>query len=121
MHFASQILGLVMAVLVVTAIARRLDWSPPLCLVAVGVALSFTPGVPDYQLNPELVLVGLLPPLLYSEAVQTSLIDFRANRSAIATLSIGLVAFTTVAVGLAACAVVPGLPLAAGFALGAVV
>lgn len=121
MPVAAEILGLVVAVLVVTAIARRLDWSPPLCLVAAGVLASFVPGVPDYQLNPELVLVGLLPPLLYSEAIQTSLIDFRANRNAIATLSIGLVAFTTLAVGVVTWAVVPGLPLAAGFALGAVV
>ncbi|MFD2422361.1 Na+/H+ antiporter [Amycolatopsis pigmentata] len=121
MLVAAQFVVLVVTVLVVTAAARRLDWPPPLCLVVVGVALSFVPGVPDYQLNPELVLVGLLPPLLYAAAVQTSLIDIRADRTPIATLSIGLVAFTTVVVGLVAWAVVPGLPLAAGFALGAIV
>jgi Na+/H+ antiporter len=121
MFVAAQLVVLVVTVLVVTAAARRLDWPAPLCLIAVGVALSFVPGVPAYQLDPELILVGLLPPLLYAAAVQTSLIDIRADRNPIATLSIGLVAFTTVTVGLVAWAVVPGLPLAAGFALGAVV
>ncbi|GLY65671.1 Na+/H+ antiporter [Amycolatopsis taiwanensis] len=121
MELAVELLGLIVAVLAVTGLARRLGWSPPLCLVTAGVAVSFIPGVPEYQLNPELVLVGLLPPLLYSAALQTSLIDIRANRVSIATLSVGLVAFTTITVGLAAWAVVPGLPLAAGFALGAVV
>ncbi|TDV57156.1 CPA1 family monovalent cation:H+ antiporter [Actinophytocola oryzae] len=109
------------AVLVVTAVARRLDWSEPLCLISAGVVASFVPGVPDYHLEPEVVLVGLLPPLLYSAAVQTSLVDFRKLRGPIASLSVALVVFTTFGVGLVTWAVVPGLPLAAGIALGAVV
>ena len=121
MHIAAEIVGLVVAVLAVTAIARRLDWSAPLCLIGVGVVASFVPGVPAYHLSPEVVLVGLLPPLLYSAAIQTSLLDYRKLRGPIALLSVGLVVFTTFAVGLVAWAVVPGLPLAAGIALGAVV
>lgn len=121
MHIAAEIVALVVAVLVVTAAARRFGLSAPLCLVAVGVVASFVPGVPDYQLNPELVLVGLLPPLLYATAVRTSLIDFHTHRGPIGLLSIGLVGFTTVVVGLVAWLVIPGLPLAAGIALGAVV
>src|SRR3954447_2526939 len=70
---AAEIVALVVAVLAVTAVARKLDWSAPLCLIVVGVAASFVPGVPEYQLDPEVVLVGLLPPLLYSTAIQTSL------------------------------------------------
>ena len=112
---------MVVAVIVVTAVARRLDWSEPLCLVGVGVAASFVPGVPDYHLSPEVVLVGLLPPLLYSAAIQTSLVDFRKLRGPIASLSVSLVIFTTFGVGLVAWAVVPGLPFAAAIALGAVV
>lgn len=112
---------MVVAVLVFTAAARRLDWSPPLCLVGVGVVASFVPGVPDYHLSPELVLVGLLPPLLYSAAIQTSLVDFRKLRGPIASLSVSLVIFTTFLVGLVVWAVVPGLPFAAAVALGAVV
>lgn len=121
MQLATEILSLVVVVLVVTGIARRLDWSPPLCLVVVGVAVSFVPGVPAYELDPELVLVGLLPPLLYSTAIRTSLVEIRANRTPIALLSVGLVAFTTLAVGLVTWLIVPGLPLAAGLALGAIV
>ena len=121
MQLATQILVLVVVVLVVTGIARRLDWSPPLLLVLVGVGGSFVPGIPAYELDPELVLVGLLPPLLYASAIQTSLVEIRANKASIALLSVGLVAFTTVAVGLVAWAVIPGLPLVAGFALCAVV
>jgi monovalent cation/hydrogen antiporter len=120
-EIAAEIVALVVAVLAVTAVARRLDWSAPLCLIVVGVAASFVPGVPDYQLDPEVVLVGLLPPLLYSTAIQTSLLDFRRLRGPIAVLSVGLVLFTTTGVGLVAWLVIPGLPLAAAFALGAVV
>jgi len=120
-HTAAEIVGLVVAVLVVTSLARRLDLSAPLCLIAVGIGASYVPGVPDYHLSPEVVLVGLLPPLLYSAAIQTSLLDYRKLRGPIALLSVGLVAFTTLGVGLAVWAVVPDLPLSAAIALGAVV
>jgi len=120
-HIAAEVVGLVVIVLVVSWLARRLDWNAPLCLIAVGVVASYVPGFPDYHLSPEVVLVGLLPPLLYGAAIQTSLLDFRKLRGPIATLSVGLVVFTTFGVGLVAWAVVPGLPLAAGIALGAVV
>ncbi|WP_033296080.1 Na+/H+ antiporter [Amycolatopsis jejuensis] len=121
MHIAAELVALVLTVLVVTVLARRMDWSAPLCLVAVGVAASFLPGVPEYELDPEVVLIGLLPPLLYSASIQTSLVAFRKLRGPIALLSVGLVVFTAFAVGLVAWVVVPGLPLAAGIALGAVV
>ena len=121
MHIAAELVGLVVTVLVISAVARRLDWSAPLCLIGVGVAASYVPGVPEYRLDPEVVLLGLLPPLLYSAAIQTSLVDFRRNRSAIGLMSVGLVVFTAFGVGLVAWAVIPGLPLAAGIALGAVV
>jgi monovalent cation/hydrogen antiporter len=120
-HVAAEFVALVVTVLVITAAARRLDWSAPLCLIVAGVVASYVPGVPEYHLSPEVVLVGLLPPLLYSAAVQTSLLDYRKLRGPIALLSVGLVVFTTFGVGLVAWAVVPGLPLAAGIALGAVV
>ncbi|KAA9150273.1 Na+/H+ antiporter [Amycolatopsis acidicola] len=121
MLIATEILSLVVVVLIVAGVARWLDWSPPLCLVVVGVAASFIPGVPAYELDPEFVLVGLLPPLLYSTAIRTSLVEIRVNRMPIALLSVGLVVFTTIGVGFVTWAVIPGLPLAAGLALGAVV
>jgi Na+/H+ antiporter len=118
---AAAIVGLVITVLLVMVVARRLDWSAPLCLVVVGVVASYIPGAPEYELNPDVVLVGLLPPLLYSASVQTSLIAFRRLRGPIMLLSVGLVVFTAFGVGLVAWAVIPGLPLAGGIALGAVV
>jgi CPA1 family monovalent cation:H+ antiporter len=106
---------------VIAAGARRLGLSAPLVLVVTGLVASFVPGVPDYQVEPDLVLIGFLPPLLYAAALRTSLYDMRANRQAIGVLAVGAVIFTTLLVGLIAWAVVPGLPPAAAFALGAVV
>jgi Na+/H+ antiporter len=120
-HIAVEIVALVVAVLLVTALARKLDWSAPLCLIVVGLVASYVPGVPDYHLDPEVVLLGLLPPLLYATAIRTSLVDFRKNRGPIALLSVGLVVFTTGVVGVVAWLVIPDLPLAAGFAIGAVI
>jgi Na+/H+ antiporter len=121
MNAALNILGLVVVVGFVAGAARRWNWSEPLVLVVVGVGISFIPGVLEIVLTPDLVLIGLLPPLLYAAAIRTSLVDFRANRLPIALLSVGLVAFSTVAVGFVASWAVPGLSLAAAFALGAVV
>lgn len=121
MDAATNILALVAVVGVVTAISRRLGWSAPVLLVVIGLALSYVPNFLEIHLTPDIVLIGLLPPLLYAAAIRTSLIDFRANRRAILLLSVGLVAFSTVIVGLVAWWVVPGLTLAAGFAQGAVV
>ncbi|MDQ2796661.1 MAG: cation:proton antiporter, partial [Actinomycetota bacterium] len=121
MHAALDILALVAIVGFAAGGARRLGWSEPLVLILIGVGVSFVPGFLEIKLTPDLVLVGLLPPLLYAAAIRTSLVDFRANRRPILLLSVGLVAFTTVAVGLATWWVIPGMTLSAAFALGAVV
>lgn len=105
----------------VSAAARRVGWSAPLALVAIGVAVSYIPGVPRVDVEPDFVLSVLLPPLLFAAALQTSLSDVRARREPIALLSVGLVAFTTITVGAAVWAVVPAVTLAAAFAFGAVV
>jgi CPA1 family monovalent cation:H+ antiporter len=120
-HAALDILTLVAVVGCVAGLARRLAWSEPLALTVVGIGLSFVPNFLEIELSPDLVLIGLLPPLLYAAAIRTSLVDFKANRRAILLLSVGLVAFSTVLVGLVAWWVMPGITLAAGFALGAVV
>ena len=121
MHAAVDILAIVAIVGVVAALARRLHWNEPLVLVVIGVGLSFVPRFLEIELTPDLVLFGFLPPLLYAAAIRTSLVDFKANRRAIALLSVGLVAVSTVAIGAVAWIVVPSVTLAAGFALGAVV
>jgi Na+/H+ antiporter len=120
-HPALVILSLAAVAGIVAGFARRYEQSEPLALVVVGLGLSFVPHFLDITLTPDLVLIGLLPPLLYAAAIRTSLVDFKANRRAIGLLSVGLVAFSTVAVGLLSWWALPGISLAAGFALGAVV
>lgn len=120
MEIALGLLVLVAVVCAGSALGRKLNISVPLLLVLVGVAGSFLPFVPDVELNPEVVLVGLLPPLLYAAALQTSLFDFRSNRRAIGLLSVGYVIFGTITVGLVVWWLFPEIPVAAAFALGAV-
>jgi len=115
------ILALLIGTTAVSALSRKVGIPPPIALVATGILASLIPGLPKYQLDPELVLVGFLPPLLYAEAIDTSLRDLRANLRPIALLSVGLVLATTVTVGYTAHLLIPGLPLAAGFVLGAIV
>ncbi|MCW2768013.1 MAG: sodium/proton antiporter, family [Nocardioides sp.] len=121
MDVALFLVGLAVCVLAVTALSERLDLPAPLVLIAVGIAVSYIPGMPEIHLQPEIVLLGLLPPLLYSTAIQSSLVDFNVNRRAILLLSVGLVAFTTVGVGAIVHAVLPGISWPASFAIGAVV
>jgi CPA1 family monovalent cation:H+ antiporter len=118
---AVELVVLVAMVAAGSAAASRLTVPAPLLLVVVGVVGSYVPTVPDYEIDPELVLVGILPPLLYAAAIRTPLRNLRRDRRAIALLSVGLVAFTCVVVGYVTSWLLPGLPLAAGFALGAVV
>ncbi|MFD5584973.1 MULTISPECIES: Na+/H+ antiporter [unclassified Streptomyces] len=105
----------------VAAAARRTPVPAPLLLVAVGLAVSYVPGIPDYRLDPEVVLPLLLPPLLYTSATDSSYLDLRAQMRPVALLSVGYVLFATVVVGWAAYVLVPGLPLTAALVLGAVV
>ena len=121
MHLVVTVAALVAAVVAVSASCRRFNLSAPLVLVAVGMVASFIPWIPDVRMTADLALVGFLPPLLYAAALQTSLVDFNANRRPILLLSIGLVAFTTVVVGVVVHAVIPGIGWPAAFALGAVV
>ncbi|WP_020390009.1 Na+/H+ antiporter [Kribbella catacumbae] len=130
MDIAIEIVALVAVVAAGAALGRRIGISAPLLLVVLGVAASYLPFVPRVELSHEVVLVGFLPPLLYSAAIKTSLVDFSKHRRSIGLLSVGLVAFTAAGVGLVAYwllgapAVADGqepLPLWAAFAIGAVV
>ncbi len=115
------LLMLVAGSAVVAAAARRTPVPAPLLLVAVGLVVSYVPGVPDYTLDPEVVLPLLLPPLLYTSATDSSYLDLRAQVRPVALLSVGYVLFATFVVGWAAYVIVPGLPLTAALVLGAVV
>ncbi|GAA0470906.1 Na+/H+ antiporter [Streptomyces sp. NPDC046215] len=101
--------------------ARRTPVPAPLLLVAAGLLAAYVPGVPDYTLDPHIVLPLLLPPLLHTAALDSSYLDLRANLRPVALLSVGYVLFATLAVGYVAYLVVPDLPLTAALVLGAVV
>ena len=102
-------------------IARRLGLPYPALFVLGGLALGFVPGIPHITLEPDLVLLVFLPPLLFAAAFETPLRDLRTNVWPIARLSIGLVIITTVVVAAVAQALVPGMGWAAAFTLGAIV
>jgi monovalent cation/hydrogen antiporter len=116
-----QTILLLLAVLVVVAIvAKRLNAAPSILLVVAGIALAVIPGLPRIALAPELVLLGFLPPLIYSAGVAMSWREFRFNLRPITLLAFGCVIFTAGAVA-AAGHLVLGMPWAVGFVLGAIV
>ncbi len=109
------------AVLVLMAVARRIVIPYPIFLVLGGLVLGFVPGVPAVRLDPEVVFLIFLPPILWAAAYFTSLRDFQANLRPISLLAVGLVLVTTAGVAAAAHAIVPGLGWPAAFVLGAIV
>jgi CPA1 family monovalent cation:H+ antiporter len=115
------VLGLLVAVGALVTIATRFGLPYPILLVVGGLALGFVPGLPRVQLEPDLVFLIFLPPLLYRDAISTSWRDFRADLRKILLLAFGLVLATTLVVGIVAHAVVPGLPWSVAFVLGAIV
>ncbi len=114
-------IGLLVAVAAMLAVAPTLRIPFPILLVLGGLAISFVPGMPEFEFQPEFVFFAVLPPLLYGAAFFTSLRDLRANMRPIGLLAIGLVVATTVGVAVVAHAVIDGLTWPAAFVLGAVV
>jgi Na+/H+ antiporter len=102
-------------------VARRVGIPYPILLVLGGLALGFIPGLPAIQLEPSIVFLLFLPPILFGAGYFTSIRDFKANLRAISLLSVGLVLTTTIVVGVVAHALIPTLGWAAAFALGAIV
>jgi monovalent cation/hydrogen antiporter len=116
-----QIFLILLAVLAGTALlARRINVAPAILLLLAGVTLAFVPGIPSLELPPELVLLVVLPPLIYSASVAMSWREFRYNLRPIILLSVGCVIFTAFAVA-AATHYLIGLPWSIGFLLGAIV
>lgn len=115
------VLGLLVAMIALAIIAPLLRIPYTILLVLGGLLLGFVPGLPSFTLNPDIVFLLFLPPLLYSSAWRTSWRDFRANLRPISLLAIGLVLMTTVVVAVVAHLLIPGLPWAVAFVLGAIV
>jgi CPA1 family monovalent cation:H+ antiporter len=120
MHIVEIILGLLVAVAGLALVAHRFNIPYPILLVLGGLLLAVIPGLPVVRLEPELVFLFFLPPLIYPAALFTSWRDFKANLRPITLLAFGLVLITTVGVGWLA-HWLTGMPLAAGFVLGAII
>jgi CPA1 family monovalent cation:H+ antiporter len=93
----------------------------PIALVVGGALLGMIPRLPQFPFDPQLILVIVLPPILYQAALLTSWSDFKAHIRSISLLAIGLVIVTTLAVGLTLKLMVPSVPWAAAFVLGAII
>jgi CPA1 family monovalent cation:H+ antiporter len=113
------VLGVVVISLA-TALAPRVNIAGPLVLMALGLGVSLLPFFPAWEIDPEWILVGILPPLLYSAAVQLPAVEFRRDFGPIAGLSVLLVVISSVVLGLVFFLLIPGLGLALGIALGAI-
>jgi monovalent cation/hydrogen antiporter len=116
------IVGLMLAAVVLVGVGDRLRLPWPALMVVLGIVVAFVPGLPDsFDLDPDLILPLLLPPLLFATAQRTSWALFRARWRTIAFLAVALVALTVAAVAGTAAALVPGLGLTGAVALGAMV
>jgi NhaP-type Na+/H+ or K+/H+ antiporter len=111
----------VLVTVTVTGLSGRVGWSAPVALVAVGAIVSFVPGLPQITVEPDIVLYGILPPLLFAASIRTPLSDILARRDSIFVLSVGLVVFTVAVIGFSLWWLLPSIGLAAAFAFGAVV
>jgi monovalent cation/hydrogen antiporter len=112
---------LLLFVVIFATLARKLQTPYPIVLVIAGLLLSFIPGIPKISLNPDVIFLVVLPPLLYSAAWLTSWRDFKFNLVSILFLAIGLVSFTVLGVAGTAAWIFPGFDWRLGFVLGAVV
>ncbi len=115
------LIALLVSVAVLSAAARAAHLPYPIVLVLGGIVLGVVPGLPEARLNPDLVLVIFLPPLIYSSAFFTNLSDLRRDLRPISLLAIGLVLATACTVALAAHAVIDNMSWAVAFTLGAIV
>src|SRR5882672_60668 len=122
-HSTVENLELVLILLLVCvvafgAIANRLKIPYPILLVIGGLALSLVPGIPRFNLDPDMIFLGVLPPLLFAAAFTTSWRDFRYNLVSISSLAFGLVAFTVVGVAFVSQWILPGFDWRLGLVLG---
>lgn len=120
-HTILLILGLLFLVIMLVMLAQRMRIAYPIFLVIAGLGISFIPGMPQLHLEPEVIFLIFLPPLLYEAAWYTSWNDFWKWKRPIALLAFGLVFFTSTIVAYTSVALIPGFTLALGFLLGGIV
>ena len=115
------ILSLLFAVSMLYMLSQKLKISYPILLVIAGLVIGFMPGMPHVELDPDIVFLIFLPPLLYAAAWNTSWKEFWENKRPIGLLAFGLVIFTSTAVAFLSHAIIPDFPLAYGFLLGGII
>lgn len=114
--------GVALAIMIAASVfARRTGVAAPLLLVALGIGASYLPSTPAIHIEPEIILAGVLPPLLYTSAVKLPVIDVRRNFGLISWLSVVMVIVSALVIGAVVHAVFPSIPFALAVALGAVV
>ena len=116
-----SLLLLTLAVTLLGVVAKSLPVPLPVTMTLGGLLLSFVPGYDRVELDPELFFIAFLPPLLFADGWLMPLRELKRVLRTVATLSVGLVLFTILVVGVVAHALIPGLPWSMAFALGAVV
>ncbi|MFT4283747.1 MAG: sodium:proton antiporter, partial [Protaetiibacter sp.] len=121
MDYALVAIAGIVAIVAAAAWGPRLGVAAPLILVVLGVGYSLIPGVPPIDVEPDIILLGVLPPLLYAAAITVPLVDFRRNLSTISVLSVILVVASALVTGFVLFMLLPDLNLAAAIALGAVI
>ncbi|MGP6158464.1 MAG: cation:proton antiporter [Vulcanimicrobiaceae bacterium] len=115
------LIGLLVAAIPLVALAKRVNISYPIVLVVGGLLLGFIPGLPHVEMDPDLVLLIFLPPLLYWESITAPTDAMMENAGQISLLAVGLVVVTTIAVAILAHAIIPGMSWGAAYVLGAIV
>jgi CPA1 family monovalent cation:H+ antiporter len=121
MQFALFGVIAVVTIVAATAFGAKLGVAAPLLLVVVGIGYSFIPGVPQVKVEPEWILLGVLPPLLYAAAITVPVVDFRRNVNSIFALSVLLVIVSSLITGFVMFMILPDLDLPSAIALGAVI
>jgi CPA1 family monovalent cation:H+ antiporter len=122
MHYSLlQFLVLLFAAFMLIMLAKKLNIAYPIFLVLAGLVISYIPGIPVITINPDLIFLIFLPPLLYEAAWYTSWNDFWKWKRPISLLAFGLVIFTSTIIAFLATAIIPGFTLPMGFLLGGII
>ncbi len=112
---------MIMALMIITsALADRIKIPGPVLLILTGIAIGFIPSLPEIALEPEIVMLIFLPPLLYDAAFNISFTDFKTNLNTISKLAIGLVFLTTAGIAVVAYYMIPGITWPLAFVLGSI-
>src|SRR6218665_3437189 len=111
----------IMAVMIgLSAIADKIKLPYPIILIVAGIAIGFIPSIPEIEINPEVIFLLFLPPLLYDAAFNISFKEFRSNINTISTLAISLVFLTASGIAVVAYFIIPGMTWPLAFVLGAI-